>query len=88
MDDHCTPEWSEKMASGWADAEAAGREKIAAMEGHTLYKPNDEQLQVWKDTMAPLTAEWKESASKAGIDAGAAYDSFVGTLKKYDSFVE
>jgi len=88
MDDHCTPEWSEKMASGWADAEASGRQKIADMEGHTLYAPDDAQLQMWKDTMAPLTDEWKATAAKAGIDADAAYDSLVETLKKYDSFVE
>lgn len=88
MDDHCTPEWSEKMASGWADAEASGRSKIAGMEGHTLYTPDADQLQVWKETMAPLTDEWKASASQAGIDADAAYDSFVETLKKYNSYVQ
>lgn len=88
MDDHCTPEWSETLASGWADAEAAGRQKIADMEGHTLYAPDGEQLAVWQETMAPLTDEWKETASQAGIDADAAYDSLVETLKKYDSLVE
>ena len=30
MEDHCTPEAAEKMSSGWADVEAAGRDKIAA----------------------------------------------------------
>ena len=88
MDDHCTPEWSEKMASGWADAEASGRQKIADMEGHVLYAPDAAQLQHWKDTMAPLTDEWKVSAAKAGIDADAAYQSLVDTLKKYNSYVE
>lgn len=88
MDDHCTPEWSEKMASGWADAEASGRQKIADMEGHTLYAPDAEQLQHWKDTMAPLNDEWKASATKAGIDADAAYQSLIDTLKKYDAYVQ
>ncbi|MCI5073852.1 TRAP transporter substrate-binding protein [Oricola sp.] len=88
IDDHCTPEWSEKMASGWADAEASGRQKIADMEGHTLYAPDDAQLALWKETMAPLTGEWKASAAEAGIDADAAYDSLVETLKKYDAYVE
>ena len=71
-----------------ADAEAAGRQKIADMEGHTLYAPDGEQLAVWQETMAPLTDEWKETASKTGIDADAAYDGLVETLKKYDSLVE
>lgn len=86
--DHCTPEWSEKVASGWADVEAAGRQKIIDLGGHTLYTPNAEQIAVWKETMAPLLDEWKANATKAGIDADAAYDSFVATLKKYNSFVE
>ncbi len=88
VEDHCTPEWSEKMASGWADAEASGRAKIAAMDGHVMYAPDAEQLATWKETMSPLVDEWKASAAKAGIDADAAYASFIETLKANDAYVE
>lgn len=86
IEDHCTPEWAETMSSGWADAEAAGRDKIAADSAHTLHKPNAEQLQLWKDAAAPLTEEWRASVSAKGHDADAIYDSLIEHLKKYDSF--
>ena len=28
IDDHCTPEWAERVASPWADYEAGGRDKL------------------------------------------------------------
>ncbi len=86
VEDHCTPEWAEKMSSGWADVEAAGRTKIAADPSHTMHKPNAEQLQLWKAAAAPLTDEWKANIKKMGLDADAIYNGMVETLKKYDSF--
>ena len=38
IDDHCTTEWAEKVASPWADFEFAGRAKLAAEPGHESYK--------------------------------------------------
>ena len=86
IDDHCTPEWAEKMAAGWADHEAAGRQRNID-DGHTLYKPTPDEVQQWKDAAAPLQAEWKKAASAKGIDADAAWNSLIDTLKKYDSVV-
>ncbi|RVV98113.1 TRAP transporter substrate-binding protein [Mesobaculum littorinae] len=88
MMDHCTPEWSEKIASGWADAEAEGRQQIIDL-GHDLYAPDDAQLQEWKDATAPLVDEWKQTVTDAGIeDADAAYDAFVQKIRDADSMVE
>ena len=86
VDDHCTPEWAETMSSGWADAEAAGRDKIAADSSHTLHKPDAAQVQLWKDAAAPLTEEWRTAVTAKGHDADAIYDSLIEHLKKYDSY--
>jgi len=86
IEDHCTPEWAEKMSAGWADVEAAGRDKIAADPSHTLHKPNEEQVKLWKDAAAPLTTEWKKTVSDKGLDADAIYNGLVDMLKKYNSF--
>ena len=87
IDDHCTPEWAERMSSGWADVEANGRNKIAADSTHTLHKPNAEQLQLWKTAAAPLTDEWKANIKKKGLgDADAIYKGLVDALKKYNSY--
>lgn len=84
--DHCTPEWAEKMSSGWADAEAAGRDKIAADPKHTLWKPNEEQVQMWKDAAAPLTDEWKETIRKAGGDPDEMLNGLIEALKARNSY--
>lgn len=88
IDDHCTPEWAERIASGWTDAEAAGRDKIAADSAHTLHVPTPEQVQLWKDAAAPLKDEWHATVSAKGLDADAIWNSLLETLKKYDSLAQ
>lgn len=86
--DHCTPEWAEKMASKWADAEAAGRQKMIDAGGHTLYKPVPEEVGLWKQATASLQGEWEAAATKAGIDAKTAWASLQDALKKYGADVK
>jgi TRAP-type transport system periplasmic protein len=88
IDDHCTSEWAEKMASGWADNEASGREKMIKSGDHKLYKPTPEDVKAWRDAAAPLTAEWKKAVAAKGVDAEAAYNGLIETLKKYNSLYE
>jgi TRAP-type transport system periplasmic protein len=86
IEDHCTPEWAETMSSGWADVEAAGREKIAADPAHTLHKPDEAQAQAWRDAAAPLTDEWMQIMSDQGRDGEAILQGLIDALKKYDSY--
>lgn len=88
MRDHCTPEWSEKVASPWADHEAGGRDQIIAMEGHTLYVPTEAEMAEWRAVAEPLTEEWKANVTAKGVDAEAAYASFVETLDRYGALAE
>jgi TRAP-type C4-dicarboxylate transport system substrate-binding protein len=87
IDEHCTPEWAEKMSAGWADVEAGGRDKIKADPTHTLYKPDAQQLRLWKAAAAPLIDEWKANIRKKNLgDPDAIYNGLVAALKKYDSY--
>jgi TRAP-type C4-dicarboxylate transport system substrate-binding protein len=88
IDDHCTPEWSERIASPWADAEAEGRQRIIDLGDHTLYTPTEDEMQAWRDAAAPLTEEWRASVSDAGVDADAAYQGLIDTLQANDALVE
>ena len=74
------------MSSGWADVEAAGRDKIAADPEHTLYTPNAEQVQMWQEAAAPLTDEWKKTISDMGMDPDPMLNGLIDALKKYDSY--
>jgi len=84
IDDHCTTEWAEKVASPWADFEYAGRAKLAA-EGHDVYKLTPAQLAAWHKAVAPMEAEWARDVSKAGYDPKAVLGSLKQTLAKYKS---
>ncbi len=85
IDDHCTTEWAEKVASGWADFEAGGRAKIAAMPGHEMVKLDAGQIDAWRKAVAPVTDQWAEGAKKAGADPKQVLDGLQQSLAKYKS---
>lgn len=82
IDDHCTTEWAEKVASPWADFEAGGKAKMAAL-GHDVYKLTPAQFDAWKKAVAPAEAKWAEDVKKAGQDPKAVMDSLQKNLVKY-----
>ncbi len=83
IDDHCTTAWAEKVASPWADFEYAGRAKIAAEPGHTVYTLTAPQLAAWHKAVEPIEAEWSATVKKLGYDPKAVLDSLKQNLVKY-----
>ncbi len=83
IDDHCTTEWAEKVASPWADFEYAGRAKIAAEPGHQIYKLTAPQLDAWHQAVMPIETEWGKDVAKLGYDPKAVLDSLKQNLVKY-----
>jgi len=83
IDDHCTTEWAEKVASPWADFEFAGRAKLAGLPGHEAYKLTPEQSDAWRKAVAPLEAQWAEQVTKAGSDPKQAMDALKASIAKY-----
>jgi TRAP-type transport system periplasmic protein len=82
IDDHCTTDWAEKLASPWADFEAEGRPKIKAEAGHEVYPLTTEQLAEWRKAAEPLAAKWAENARKAGVDPDKVMAELKENLKK------
>ena len=82
IDDHCTSEWAERVASPWADFEFAGHAKIAAQAGHEIYKLTPEQLDAWRKATAPGEVQWGEAVKKAGQDPKAVMDGLKASLAK------
>jgi TRAP-type C4-dicarboxylate transport system substrate-binding protein len=85
IDDHCTSEWAQKIATPWADFESAGRDKIKAEAGHEVYPITPEQLAEWRKAAAPLQAEWAESVKKAGYDPKAVFEELKASVAKYNA---
>jgi len=85
IDSHCTTEWAEKIASPWADFEAAGKGKIAALPGHEMTKLTPDQLEAWRKAVAPVSEQWAKDVQKVGADPKQVLDSLQQSLLKYKS---
>jgi len=88
IDNHCTTEWAEKIASPWADFEHAGHAKLEAMPGHDVYKITPEQTQLWRNAAEPLKAKWAAQVKTAGFDPDAVYADLIAELKKHGALAE
>ena len=84
IDHHCTAEWAEKVVSPWADFEHGGRDKIAALPGHEVYKLTPEQMAAWKTAAEPLTAKW---ASKV-TNGDSMLADLKAALKRHDALAQ
>jgi TRAP-type C4-dicarboxylate transport system substrate-binding protein len=82
IDDHCTPEWSEKIATPWAKMESSGRDKIKAQAGKDVYTITPAQLAEWRKAAEPLKKEWEAQVKKAGGDPDAIFKDLQDELKK------
>jgi len=83
MDDHCTSEWAEKIASPWADYEHSGREMIKAEPGHIFVEPTPEQIEEWRKAAEPLKTDWANDVKKAGGDPDKIFAEFEASLKQH-----
>lgn len=79
IDDHCNPEWSQKINQMWYDWEKEGRDMLTE-DGHTIYQLTLEERQQWIDASLPLREKWKESISEKLEDPDAALQDLLGKL--------
>lgn len=68
IDSHCTTEWAERVATGWAEVEDSGREELLGMDGHEAVEVSDDDVNAWRSAAEPLRAMWVESVSEQGHD--------------------
>jgi TRAP-type C4-dicarboxylate transport system substrate-binding protein len=68
IDDHCTNEWSLRVASAWADAERSGVAKLKADPAHEVYSITPAQLEEWKKAAEPVVKAWGDGVKKVGGD--------------------
>lgn len=85
IDDHCTNEWSLKVAGPWADYEAAGVQKLKADPAREVYKITPEQVAEWRKAAEPLANTWAENVKKAGGNADAILKELKDSLAKYQA---
>ena len=76
VDAHCTSEWAQKIATGWAQQEQSGRVRAIDDPAHTVHVPTPEELAAWREATAPLMTAWSEEVAAKGQDAAAIEASF------------
>lgn len=77
IDNHCNPEWAERVATGWAGDEMAGRAEIMGLEGHEIITPSQEDVAAWQEAAAPLVDEWIARMDEAGMDGQAMHEALL-----------
>jgi hypothetical protein len=85
VDSHCTSEWAEKVGSAWADFEISGHTKLLADTNREVYKLTPDQLNAWKQAVAPAEVQWAADVKKKGEDPVAVLSGFKASLTKYKS---
>jgi TRAP-type C4-dicarboxylate transport system substrate-binding protein len=83
IDDHCTTEWSNKIAGPWGLYESGGRAKMKALAGHDVYSLSPAEVAAWKKAAEPLKQRWADAIKKNGNDPDKVIGEFEATLKKY-----
>lgn len=85
IDDHCTPDWSARVAQGWHDADMEARDQLMADDSQTFNTPSDEEVTAWREAAKPLIDEWKESVTAKGGDADEILSAFTAALEANDA---
>ena len=85
IDDHCTNEWSGKVAGPWADFEHEGVKKLKADSAHEVYTITDAQVAEWRKAAEPLQQAWAGNVKKAGGDPDAIMKELKDSLAKYSA---
>lgn len=85
IDAHCSPEWSGKVAAGWAADDMAAKDRLKADAAQSFNTPSAEEVAAWREAAMPLTEEWKAAVTAKGGDADAILAGYIAALKKHDA---
>ena len=82
IDDHCTNQWSLRIASDWADFEHSGLAKLKGDPAHEVYSITPAQLDEWKKAAEPVVKAWGDAVKKAGGDPDTILKELKAELSK------
>jgi TRAP-type transport system periplasmic protein len=87
IDDHCTPEWSQRIYKYWYDDQVKREDEIrqAGDKITKITKIGPAEVELWRKAAEPVVAAWKDSVTKAGHNANQVLDEFKAELKKADA---
>ncbi|HEX5777669.1 MAG TPA: TRAP transporter substrate-binding protein [Xanthobacteraceae bacterium] len=87
IDDHCTPEWSQRVYKAWYDDQVQREDEIrkAGDKIIKITKMGEGELAQWRKAAEPVVAAWKDSVKKAGLNPDQVLEEYKAELKKADA---
>jgi len=86
LDEHCTPEWSERINQGWAREELAARDRLKNSPEHDVYTLTDTERAAWREAARPLVDQAHEAVQKRyRLDAKEIHQELLKTLEKHNA---
>lgn len=68
VDSHCTPEWSEKLSTPWAERELKAKADLMADPSHVVYKPTEEETKLWVAAADNIREKAVAAVSRYNLD--------------------
>jgi TRAP-type transport system periplasmic protein len=82
IDDHCTPEWSQKTFRYWyEDDQKEDQEARKQYKNHVWTKIGPEEVALWRKAAEPVYADWHEQVKRAGFNSEEVLREFREALK-------
>lgn len=88
VDAHCTPEWTERIAVNWSNAETAARDRLIASPDHNTVELTAEEVAAWQAAAAPVVAEAQAAVDQrygGELKAAEVYDALRASIAAHDS---
>jgi TRAP-type C4-dicarboxylate transport system substrate-binding protein len=84
IDDHCTPEWSQRIYKHWYDDQVKRESDIrqAGDKITKITKIGQAEVDQWRKAAEPVVAAWRDSVTKAGHNADQILNEFKAELQK------
>lgn len=83
VDSHCTPEWSEKLSTPWAERELKAKADLIADPGHVVYKPSEEETKQWVAAGDSIREKAVSAVSRYKLDGNKLLDELRKKLAEY-----
>lgn len=84
IDAHSTPYWAMRISTPWSMWDVAGRDQVAAMEGHEIHTLTPEQVEAWREAARPVLDAWAEAVKERfpDLDPMEMYQQFQNELQR------
>jgi TRAP-type C4-dicarboxylate transport system substrate-binding protein len=85
IDEHCTPDWSQRFSEGWAVYDEGVRQEMIASPDHEVYMPSEEEIGLWREAAQSTKDSSLEDVAAAGHDAETVWNGLIDALAANDA---